>query len=67
MARRRVVDRHKLALIKAADIDNAKNGFDWSGLNMNDPKTQLYIQEDHRKGVCHFGLECCQKAGREVS
>jgi hypothetical protein len=56
--RARKVDRYKLALIKAAELDDS--GFDWRGIDLSDPHVQMLAQQDHGKGVRHPGLGCCE-------
>lgn len=56
--RARKVDRYKLALIKAADLDDT--GFDWRGLDVNNPVVKLAAEQDHSKGIKHPGLGCCE-------
>lgn len=58
MRRRKVVDRYKLALIKAADLDDS--GFDWRGLDLTDPVIRNVAAQDHSKGIRHPGLGCCE-------
>jgi hypothetical protein len=55
--RRRKVDRYKLALIKAAELDDS--GFDWRGIDLSDPHVKMLADQDHGKGVRHPGLGCC--------
>lgn len=52
------VDRYKLALIKAADLDNT--GFDWRGINLSDPWVKMLCEQDHGRGINHPGLGCCE-------
>ena len=56
--KRRLVDKHRLALHKAADAD--RSGFDWRGVSLDDPWVALLAQQDHTKGVEHPGLGCCE-------
>ena len=39
--RRRTVDRYKLALIKAAELDDT--GFDWRGIDLTDPHVRAAV------------------------
>ena len=52
------VDRHKQALIKAAELDDT--GFDWRGLDLTDQVIKLAAEQDHSKGIKHPGLGCCE-------
>lgn len=56
--KRRVVDRYRQALLKAAEMDDT--GFDWAGTNLDDPRVQLAADQDHGKGIRHPGLGCCE-------
>lgn len=56
--KRRRVDRRKQALLKAAELDDT--GFDWFGINLNDPQVKLAAEQDHGKGIRHPGLGCCE-------
>lgn len=54
----RKVDRHKLALIKAADLDDT--GFDWRGIDLTSPVIKMAAEQDHSRGIKHPGLGCCE-------
>lgn len=56
--KRRKVDRYKLALIKAAELDDS--GFDWRGIDLTDPHVKLLADQDHGRGIRHPGLGCCE-------
>ena len=55
--RARKVDRYKLALIKAAELDDT--GFDWRGIDLSEPVIKLAADQDHMRGIRHPGLRCC--------
>ena len=56
--RARKVDRYKLALIKAAELDDS--GFDWQGTDLSDPHVKMLADQDHGRGIRHPGLGCCE-------